>query len=404
MRVLLLVGAGGAGTTTVAAATAVTAARAGIKTLLLSTDRTSSLTDVLGLPVGEAPEVEPEVAREVEPGLAVLHADQRPQRALSAAARHARHLPGALGVDSLSLPELLALPGAADVAALWSLAEQVRSGPWDLVVADVTGGSATLAAPDTLLQVLEGLWSAERLLGQRRHRLDPFVLRAVARLREELSSVRDMLRASTTSVRLVLEPQALGLVQARRTYTALTVQGHVVDGIVANQVLPAGDGPDWLTSWAAVQAGVLADADHSFAPLPVCRLPRLPVGPVGPDALARLGLSLLHPGDRPREPARPSTMVERLLAAPGTAAGPRVHRTPDGYELVLGVPFVGARDIELARDGDQLRLRVQGARRLVELPPVLRRCVATGAQVSGGCLVVRFRPDPGLWPTSGGRA
>ena len=49
MRVLLLAGKGGAGTTTVAAATALTAAHAGIKTLLLSTE-TPSLSDVLGVP------------------------------------------------------------------------------------------------------------------------------------------------------------------------------------------------------------------------------------------------------------------------------------------------------------------------------------------------------------------
>jgi arsenite-transporting ATPase len=29
---------------------------------------------------------------------------------------------------------------------------------------------------------------------------------------------------------------------------------------------------------------------------------------------------------------------------------------------------------------------------------VLRRCVATGAQIGAGSLVVRFRPDPSLWP------
>jgi arsenite-transporting ATPase len=376
VRVLLLVGAGGAGTTTVAAATAVTAARGGIKTLLLSTDRRPSLADVLGLPAG-AGDGEAELLADVEPGLAVLQDDGAMLQ------RYATHLPGALGMADVPALDLLTLPGTREVAALSSLAAQARTGPWDLVVVDVSGGSETLAAPDTMLRLLDRLWSPGRLLG-RRHGAEPGS--PAARLREELCAVRDVLRAPTTSVRLVLTPQRLGLTHARRELTALTVHGFVVDGVFANMIVPDGGGAGWVASRAAVQAGSLTAADEVFAPVPVQRLPHLPVEPVGADALAQLG-----------------TGVEQLLAVPDPAVGPQVRRTTGGYELVLPVPFVTASDVELSRDADQLRLCVQGTSRVEPLPPVLRRCVATGAEVDAGRVVVRFKPDPALWPAGGGQ-
>ncbi|HYF11199.1 MAG TPA: ArsA family ATPase, partial [Actinomycetota bacterium] len=53
MRVLLFTGKGGVGKTTVAAATAVRAAKAGIRTLVMSTDPAHSLGDSFDLPIGE---------------------------------------------------------------------------------------------------------------------------------------------------------------------------------------------------------------------------------------------------------------------------------------------------------------------------------------------------------------
>ena len=52
----------------------------------------------------------------------------------------------------------------------------------------------------------------------------------------------------------------------------------------------------------------------------------------------------------------------------------------------------------LARVGDELALTVDGRRRLIPLPPLLRRCVVTGAAVDDAGLVVDFRPDPAVWP------
>jgi arsenite-transporting ATPase len=54
MRVLLFTGKGGVGKTTIAAATAVQAARAGNRTLVMSTDPAHSLADSFDVEIGES--------------------------------------------------------------------------------------------------------------------------------------------------------------------------------------------------------------------------------------------------------------------------------------------------------------------------------------------------------------
>ena len=55
MRIILFTGKGGVGKTTVAAATAIKAAKSGLKTLIISTDPAHSLSDALAYNLGPEP-------------------------------------------------------------------------------------------------------------------------------------------------------------------------------------------------------------------------------------------------------------------------------------------------------------------------------------------------------------
>lgn len=52
---------------------------------------------------------------------------------------------------------------------------------------------------------------------------------------------------------------------------------------------------------------------------------------------------------------------------------------------------VGVRD-------ERVVVEVDGARRWIDLPPVLRRTMASDAQRVGSDVVLRFDPDPTVWP------
>jgi arsenite-transporting ATPase len=388
MRVLLFTGKGGVGKTTTAAATAGLAASRGLKTLVLSTDPAHSLADALDEPLGSTP-------REVAPGLSAMQVDA--QRAFEQSWRDVQdYLRGVLeraGVDALQADELTVLPGAEEVLALLELRRQAATGLYDLVVVDCAPTGETLrllALPDALRWYVERVFPAHRramravrpLLGRVAALPEDGVFGAVARLHAELTEVHGLLTAPTTSVRLVLTPEAVVVAEARRTLTTLALYGYRVDGLVANRVIPASDDP-WARGWADAQAAQLARIRADAAPLPVRESPYAAAEPVGGEALLAFGQALYG-----EEDPLAQGPVEELV---------QVRRLVDGFELSVALPLAQQGDLDLARSGDELVLTLAGHRRLLTLPSALQRCQVKGARLTEGRLLIRFEPDPSLW-------
>ncbi len=391
MRVLLFTGKGGVGKTTTAAATAALAAARGRKTLVLSTDPAHSLADALGVPLRGEP-------TEVDTGLYAMQVDT--QAAFEASWRdvqgYLRSVLARAGVAPLQAAELTVLPGAEEVLALLELRAQVASGRWDLVVVDCAPTGETLrllALPEALQWYVDKVFPAHRralravrpLLGRSEAPLPTDrVLDAVQRLHGQLAEVRELLTAPTTSVRLVLTPEAVVVAEARRTLTSLALYGYRVDGLVANRVFPASDAP-FLQGWVAAQAVQLAAVRADAGPLPVLEAAYRPTEPVGLAALTEVGADLYGDADPAADPAELPALLD-------------VQRDGDEYVLSMALPLARREDLDLARSGDELVLTVGGHRRVLVLPSLLQRCQVAGAALAGERLRVRFVPDPALWP------
>ena len=115
-RLLLFTGKGGAGKPTVAAATALHAARCGVKTLVVSTDAAHSLADCFDHPLGADPV-------EVVTGLSAVQVDprRRGERSWRAVQEYLIGVLDALGVDPIAAEELTVLPGAATAGTVMAL-------------------------------------------------------------------------------------------------------------------------------------------------------------------------------------------------------------------------------------------------------------------------------------------
>ena len=419
MRVVLFTGKGGVGKTTTAAATAVQAARSGIKTLVMSTDPAHSLGDALGVGLVTTPD-DPDPVVEIEPGLFALQlsASHSVRRSWRSVQDYLLTVFKGLGIDPVVADELTVLPGADEIVALLELRTQVEHGPWDLVVVDCAPTAETLR----LLALPEALaWHLERLIPAQRGLLRALrptaaaatglplpgaaVLDTLRRWHESMVEIQSILAAETTSVRLVLTPERVVIAESRRTLTSLRLYGLTVDRVVVNRVFPdaaATDGPSpvsdspgsdresthtaWLAGWNEAQRRGLSEVRHSFDPLPIVIAPYLSHEPVGTDALAAL--------------ARVCTgaIGDVLTVAP--AQGMTVRPDEGGYLLTLPLPLVTAAEVDLKRRDDELLVVVADHRRVLSLPSVLRRCVVTGAVVRNATLRVRFVPDEKLWPVN----
>jgi arsenite-transporting ATPase len=402
MRVILFTGKGGVGKTTTAAATAVQAARAGVKTLVMSTDAAHSLGDARGAVLGGSTSGAPV---DVEPGLSALQIS--PPHLLGESWRvvqdYLLSVLDTVGIDPVVAEELTRLPGAEEIAALLELRAQVESGPWDLnvvVCAPTAETRRLLALPEALAWHLERLLPAQRgLIRTLRPAAaaaagvplpDVAVVEAVTGWHRQMRDVHRILTGDQTSVRLVLTPERVVIAESRRTWTSLSLYGFVVDAVVVNRVFPdaaaeAGPhGPDaWRASWNAAQQEGLVEVRESFTGLPVIVTPYLPSEPIGADALADLAAAEEGGAD---------------LLAPVTHRGPAVEQTAEGFLMTLPLPLAHAADLGLQRRDDELVVTVGEHRRVLTLPAALQRCVVEGASVRDGLLRVRFVPDEEVWP------
>jgi arsenite/tail-anchored protein-transporting ATPase len=390
VRVLLFTGKGGVGKTTAAAATAVTAAARGLKTLVMSTDPAHSLADAFGVPLGADP-------TEIDTGLAGMQIDAQSsfERSWRQVQAYLMQVLAKAGVDPIEAEELTVLPGADEVLALLAVREQVECGRWDLVVVDCAPTAETLrllALPDALDWYMRRLWPIERRVVRSLRPVlnrvagvpmpNDAVFDAVERLHTELAGVRAVLAdPERTSVRLVLTPEAVVVAEARRTMTTLSLYGYRVDAVVANRIFPGGD--PWRDAWAEAQQAQLQAVEESFSPLPLLRVGYQPGEPVGVQALSALGQEVYGELDPLGMPAVPDPIS--------------VQRTVDGFALTVLLPFADKDEIGLTRRGDELAITFGSWRRLLALPSALRRCRVTGARMTDGRLDVTFEPDPDLW-------
>ncbi|MED7954044.1 ArsA family ATPase [Kitasatospora sp. NPDC058201] len=375
---------------TVAAATALHAARQGRRTLLLAADDPHRTLDaVLGTRLESAPEP-------YAPGLTVARIDEQAafRRALDVVGGRLKPALDLLGADPLDPEELTALPGTARLALLRALPAAdadvlvvLAPPPADLI--------ATLALPEQLERYLARLAPEQR---QAARALRPllaglagvpmpadWLYEARGKAAGALAEARAAISAPGTTVRLVTAADAHPFAGLRRIRAGLALHGHRPDAVVVHGALPDGavDSPDpWLAALAGRRREELAELAAASDGVPV-----LTTGFA--EATLEAVADRLYgagPGPEPR-PAEPWTVEDRL-AAEGLLV----------WHLAL--PGSERADLDLVRRGDELVVGLGAHRRVLTLPSALRRCTVAGAGLHDGALTVRFAPDPALWPRS----
>ncbi|WP_448613193.1 ArsA family ATPase [Modestobacter sp. URMC 112] len=374
MQILLVTGPGGAGSSTVAAATALRLADAGARCVLLTTRRPA----VAGLD-------------------AAVRVDAvEPQRAVEQVwGRHADALTGLLPV--LTVPpasSVVAVPGVPEFGLLAALAGHAASGATDAVVLD----AGPLAAASALLSLPGALrwWLAQvapprvRVLATLRAAVVPGRPGGVSAALAAIGAVEDLLDRvpltdpERTAVHVVLRPEPGAASDLRATATGLAVLGQQVASLTVGRVLPDGAG-EWARRRTTLQRAAVAELRQL----------------VGSTAEVREVAEAAVP------PADLAALRALDAAVPAVAAPALVPPAPrrDGGEWLLSVPlpFAARGEVELTRWSDDLVVTAAGQRRSVPLDPLLRRCTVAGGALSrpgtaAATLDVRFVPDPALWP------
>ncbi|MFN2590503.1 MAG: ArsA family ATPase [Actinomycetota bacterium] len=385
MRVLLFTGKGGVGKTTVAAATAVRAAAAGHRTLIMSTDPAHSLADSFDTALSSR-------AQRVTENLWAEQIDA--QERLEANWRDIQEFViqflNWAGVDAIEAEELSVIPGLDEIFSLTDVKHHVDSANFDLLVVDCAPTAETLrllSLPEAMNWYIERIFPVERRVVKTIRPLltrlttmpiaDDRIYNAVERLHRNLDGVRQLLTNDRmSSVRLVVNPEKMVIAEARRTYTYLSLFGYRVDAIVVNRILPEEVSDPYFGKWKDIQAEHLQTVRESFEPLPIIPVRLFDREMVGVELLGEMGRELYGEEDGTRLLHRDEPI--------------RVRKRGSSYVLMMNLPFADRSDLDVFRKGDELFIRIGSYKRNLILPQTLQRLDIQEANFVDGRLEVRF--------------
>ncbi len=391
MRILLFTGKGGVGKTTIAAATAVRAARAGYRTLVMSTDPAHSLADSFDVPLtARAEEIAPNLFAEQIDAQARLEDNWRDIQ------EYVISFLNWAGVDAVEAEELSVIPGIDEIFSLVDVRQYAARGDYDLLVVDCAPTAETLrllSLPEIMNWYIERIFPVERRVVKTIRPLltritsmpiaDDRIFAAVERLHRNLDGVRKILSdEKVSSVRLVMNPEKMVIAEARRTYTYLSLFGYRVDAVVVNRIIPDTVTDPYFVKWKEIQAVHLETVRDSFAPVPVLTAKLFDEEMVGVSLLERMG-DEVYGAVEDEAAGGPLAVLHRDEPI-------RVRKRGTSYVLSLRLPFVEKADLDINRKADELFVKVGNWKRNLILPLALQRLEVQEAAFHEDRLDIRF--------------
>jgi len=299
------------------------------------------------------------------------------------------------GTETIQAEELTVLPGLDEIFALIDVKTHVESGRYDVLIVDCAPTAETLrllSLPDVMQWYIERIFPVERRIVKT---VRPLVSRvttlpiagervfdAVERLHRNLDAVKKILTDETTSsVRLVVNPEKMVIAEARRTYTYLGLFGYRVDAVVVNRVLPPDVTDPYFGKWKDIQAEHIATVHESFEPVPILTARLFDREMVGVPLLDEMGREVYGELDATDILYRDEPI--------------RVRKRGSGYVLTMRLPFVSREDMDVHRRADELYVRVGTYKRNLILPQSLKRMTVREANFAGDRLEILFGRETG---------
>ena len=387
MRTILYTGKGGVGKTSVAAATALKAANAGKKVLVMSTDPAHSLSDAFDTEVGPEP-------TQMATGLFAQEMDQGRliEEHWAEIQEYVTTYFEWQGAKALAAEELAMLPGMDEVFGLLMVRRHHGEALYDALILDAAPTGETLkllSLPDQMGWYVEKVFPIQRRAAKiirpfARHgtrSLPPLpedsFFGALQRFYEAVMGVEDILTdPEEASVRLVLNAEKMVIAEAKRAHTYLNLYGYGVDAVVVNRLLPKTVSDPYFAKWREAQERHMQEIEASFSPIPIFTARLFDREMFGLAALEALGEDVFDMQDPLRVYFRGSSH--------------EILRSDGGYEVVFNLPLVEKTKVDLSKNGAELSVRIGGYRRNVLLPDSMARLHAAGTKVEGDRLRVKL--------------
>lgn len=401
-RVLIYSGKGGTGKTTVSAATAALIASRGKRVLIMSSDPAHSLSDVVGEPISR------DEMTLLAPNLYGLEVDTiyEMRKNMGGFQKFMANAYEGRGIESSVAAELANQPGMDEILSLNRLLIEYNSGKWDCIVVDTapTGNTLRLLAyPEMIIggdtgknffKVYRGFSNIVRPFRQATPNDEFF--KEVNKLMDMMNDLSRFIVSHDVTVRLVLNPEKLPVMETKRAYTFLSLYGIRLDACMVNKVLPKGkDLGQYFDYWVELQGKYINEIEGSFEPMPIFKSILEDEEPIGIEKLRKVAEKIFgetDPMDRLFEEQliwvediQLSTTKSKL-----NVGLPETHR-----RLCIHLPFIDEQDdLFISNLGTDVQITAGRIQRTVSLPRILLQSELTNYYYEEGVLKMEFVEKP----------
>jgi arsenite-transporting ATPase len=386
MRIILYTGKGGVGKTSVAAATACSIAKEGKRVLVMSTDQAHSLSDSFDIKLSNTPTT-------ISNNLQALEVDAvlENENIWGNIKAYVEKLMLLKANKSIESEELLIFPGFEDLLALLKIKEIHDAGEYDVLIVDCapTGETMSLLKFPELFK-----WWMEKFYPMKKKgaKLVKPIIEATIKIPipddktfdefELLYSKIDelhtlLLDRDKVSIRIVTTPEKIVVKEAKRSFSYLHLFDFNVDAVIINKIFSEEGGKGYFEKWLDIQGESIKDIYESFSPVPVFKSQLMESEIRKYDALLKMGESIYN-GIVPEE----ILFQERIF---------EVFKSEDeGYDLIINMPFVDKKELNLLQKGDELSISIKNEKRSFMLPKKLHSKEVDKANYNDGKLIIHF--------------
>ena len=387
-RIIIFTGKGGVGKSSVAAAHALSSAKSGKKTLLVSADTAHNLSDIFKVQIASK-------ITKITENLEALELDSELiKREMFPDVKNTMlNLMGTSGLSLKNLNENFSLPGFENLFSLLKIKEIYETEQYECIIVDCAPTGETLA----LLKLPELLaWYMEKFfpVGKKIVRvLSPVsklaykvtlpsakTMDTIELIHQNLLELQELLKNNEIcSVRLVCIPEKMIVEETKRNYMYLNLYKFQLDAVFINRIISDEVDNPFMQNWKKIQSKYIKELEEVFYDTPIAKIPWYPKEIVGKSALDLVCDSI--------------ESIPDLFSVKKVTKNEEYISCEDGYVLKIQLPFINEDELKVHHNALDINIKINNVNRCIPLPNILRKSYIVDTKLENGSLYIHFQVE-----------
>ncbi|EJP18446.1 transport-energizing ATPase, TRC40/GET3/ArsA family [Peptostreptococcaceae bacterium AS15] len=387
-RIIIFTGKGGVGKSSVAAAHALSSAKKGNKTLLVSADTAHNLGDIFKVQIGS------KITKILENLDALeLDSDVVKKEMFPDVKNTMLNLMGTSGLSLNNINENFSLPGFENLFSLLKIKEIYETKQYDHIIVDCAPTGETLS----LLKLPELLgWYMEKFfpVGKKIVRvLSPVsklaykvtlpsakTMDSIELIHQNLVQLQELLKNNEVcSVRLVCIPEKMIVEETKRNFMYLNLYKYQLDAVFINRIITDEVKNPFMQNWKKIQSKYIKELEEVFYDTPIAKIPWYPKEIVGESALDLVCNTIENLPD--------------LFSVKKVTQNEEYLPCEDGYILKIQLPFVKEDELNIHHNALDINIKINNVNRCIPLPNILRKSQIIDTKLENGSLCIHFQVE-----------